>query len=121
MLKEHDIQSGFFSWCKFPPALEKYPELKLFFAVPNGMWSKNIQIAVKAKKEGLRRGVPDTFLPVARGKYYGLFIEFKTAKNYLTRDQKEWFAWLAEQGFLCKIAKSTDEAIKIVEDYLELS
>ena len=119
-LSEHEIQSAFFRWCEFPPTLEKYPEVKGFFAVPNGIRTVNIRIAVKAKAEGLRRGVPDTFLPVARGEYYGLFIEFKTPKNYLSRDQKEWFKWLKNEGFKCEIAKSTDEAIKITEDYLEL-
>ena len=117
MLSEHEIQKSFFSWLSFPPTLVKYPEVKKFYAVPNGLRTA-IRTAVKAKAEGLKSGVPDTFLPVARKGYNGLYIEFKTKKNYLSHNQKEWFMWLMEEGFRCKVAKSLDEAIETVEDYL---
>jgi len=118
-LSEHDIQKAFFSWCDFQPTLEKYPELRLMHAIPSGMWAKNIQIALKAKSEGLKSGVPDTHLPVARKGFHGLYIEFKRDKKlYLSANQKKWFEWLRKEGNKCEVVRSTDEAIKIVEDYL---
>ena len=49
------------------------------FHIPNG-GSRNKLEASNLKKQGVKAGVPDLFLPVGRGSYHGLFIELKSAK-----------------------------------------
>ena len=53
-----------------------YPEVVLLFHIPNG-GRRDTAEAANLKKQGVKPGVPDLFLPVARGGYHGLFIEMK--------------------------------------------
>jgi hypothetical protein len=59
------------------------------FAIPNGLRVRPAQ-AGKAKAEGLKAGVWDLFLPLARLGYLGLFIESKSAEGYLSPDQRDF-------------------------------
>ena len=63
---EHLEQVQVFEWAGFAMAAGKYPELKLMHAIPNG-GKRDIVTAKKIKNEGGLSGVPDIFLPVARG------------------------------------------------------
>lgn len=79
----------------------QYPELKFLAAVPNGGY-RHKATAEAMKRQGVKKGVPDTFLPVARGGYMGWYGELKryggTPSN-LSSDQKEWLAFLKEEGY----------------------
>ena len=74
----------------------KYPELNLLFHIPNGSYKSKAQAGL-FKAMGLKSGVPDLFLPVARGEFHGLFIEMKTNKGRPSKAQLEWFEALREQ------------------------
>lgn len=125
---EHSHQVAFFAWC----ALSKrvYPELELMFAVPNGGQrgdgtAKGRAIAGgKMKAEGVRAGIPDTMLPVQRGSWNGLFIEFKKpgTRNHKnggrSEAQDEMFPKLRAQGYCVLMAYSWDEAKDHVLAYL---
>src|ERR1700736_4946924 len=82
---EHDIQESFFHWLKLNEP--KYPELSLFYAIPNAgrrtPWERGRLLG-----EGLRAGLPDTHLPIARNGHAGLWIEFKSAKGRLSPAQQ---------------------------------
>lgn len=120
-LTESQIQSSFILWCNFYLNQKLYPELDLIFSIPNGAWTKNVRVAVKLKREGLKPGVPDTFLPVARGIYHGLFIEFKrNTKSKKSDNQIEWKNKLRKQGYCVLLAISCEGAIKIIKKYLTL-
>ncbi|MDO5397449.1 MAG: VRR-NUC domain-containing protein [bacterium] len=95
----------------------KYPELGLLFHIPNG-GSRNRAEAVHLKRQGVKAGVPDLFLPTARGKYHGLFIEMKYGKNKPTNAQREWMAALNEQGYLAVVCYGFDDARDTIERYL---
>jgi hypothetical protein len=97
----------------------KYPELRLGFAVPNGAWTKNIMMAMKLKREGMRPGVPDWMLPVRSRQYIGLAIEFKYGKNKLTKEQTIYQALLREQGWQVETCWDWKVAAGIVEEYLK--
>ena len=73
------------------------------------------------KAEGLKAGVPDLCLPVARQGYHGLYIEMKYGRNKPTAKQKWWLEKLAEQGYKTIVCWGADEAIAVLEDYLERS
>ena len=69
------------------------------------------------KRMGMRKGFPDLFVPMARGKYHGLFIEMKYDKNKPTGDQKKWLELLASEGYACVVCYNADDAIRIIKKY----
>ena len=95
----------------------KYPELKLLFHIPNGSNKSKAQAGL-FKAMGLKSGVPDLFLPVARQCYHGLFIEMKTSKGVLSKNQEWWLFELQKQGYRYDIARSCEEAIEGLKEYL---
>ncbi len=96
----------------------KYPELNLLFHIPNG-GSRNKIEAANLKRQGVKAGVPDLFLPVPRGGYHGLFIEMKYGKNKPTPSQRKWMAALNEQGYLAVVCYGFDGARDMIEKYLK--
>ena len=93
--KESEEQAVLFTWAAF--AERQYPELRLLFAIPNGTAASSMAEAVKGKKTGTKRGVPDLFLPVPRRKpgnaYAGLWIELKrldATPCSIRPEQKQW-------------------------------
>ncbi|MGN0581533.1 MAG: VRR-NUC domain-containing protein [Oscillospiraceae bacterium] len=95
----------------------RYPEIRLLFHVPNG-GSRNKIEAANLKKQGVKSGVPDLFLPVARGGHFGLFIEMKFGKNRTTAQQKEWIEALKLQGYRCEVCYGWEAASEVLLDYL---
>jgi len=91
-----------------------------FFAIPNG-GKRSFTEAVRLKRGGVQKGVPDLFLPTARGGYHGCFIELKRAKGgKLSVDQIKWLEYLREQKFWADVGNGFDEAKAIVIHYLGL-
>lgn len=122
-MSEHDEQKALFDWSE--RAKGKYPDLPMMFANPNG-GDRHPAVAAKLKAEGVKAGVPDVFLPVARGGYHGLFIELKKPKDSTpagraTEGQIEWLGALGDQGYFAVLCVGWDAARKTIIDYLELS
>lgn len=90
-------QEALFRWADF--AVGTTPELKLLHHIPNG-GSRNKAEAAHLKRQGVKAGVPDIFLPVARGGYHGLYIELKFGKNKTSKNQDKWLSALSAQGVL---------------------
>jgi hypothetical protein len=95
----------------------KHPELRLLFAVPNG-GDRHPAVAAKMKAEGVKAGVPDYLLPVARGGFHGLAIELKTATGSPSREQRQWIADLRAQGYRADVCKGWLQAFNTITDYL---
>lgn len=113
---ESEEQCLLFEWAEM--SLAKYPELALLFHVPNGSSKSKFQ-AVKFKREGLKAGVPDLCLPVARQGYHALYIEMKrTEGGRLSDAQKWWLENLQKQGNKAVVCKGFEEAVSVIEDYL---
>lgn len=98
-------------------------EASLMFAIPNGTHIKSHQGRAKAKSEGLKKGVPDLFLPVAKKGFNGLFIEMKKPKDKTpagkpTKEQLQWLSDLAEQGYFAVLCVGWDAARETIQDYL---
>lgn len=97
----------------------RYPELRLLYHVPNE--GKRSKIAGSIlKMQGLKAGVPDLCLPVARGVYHGLYIELKYGKNKLTDRQKQWLTSLSDQGYFAVACWGGDQAFQTILNYLNL-
>lgn len=112
---ENAIQAAFFKWCGLME--RQHPELRLIHAIPNGAHKSAVSRMV-FKLTGLKAGVPDVFLPVARCGHHGLYLEFKSAKGRLSPEQREWLAGLTEQGYECAVVRDWEQAATIVLDYL---
>lgn len=98
----------------------RYPELALLFAIPNGGW-RYAATAAKLKAEGVKAGVPDLHLPVARGSWFGLWIELKRTKGGQVRQtQQEWHDSLMGEGHVVRVCKGAEEAWKTILWYLAL-
>jgi hypothetical protein len=112
---EHAEQTALMTWCRYNRA--RWPELDLLYAIPNG-GHRHIAVAGKMKAEGVRRGVPDLCLPVARGLWHGLYIELKTSTGRTTPEQREWIARLQGQGYRVEVCKGWPAAAAVIEDYM---
>lgn len=109
-------QETLFKWMELQS--KKRPELKLCFHIANGGSRGKVE-AAHFKAEGVKAGVPDLFLPVARGPYHGLFIEMKRQKGGRVSDeQKAWISALTAQGYLAEVCHGWLEAAALIEDYL---
>lgn len=114
-MSEHDEQAAFFQWCELTKG--QHPELAYFYAIPNGGY-RHISTARKLKAEGIKAGVLDTHLPIGRGCFIGLWIEFKSGKNYMTPEQERWAKWLIDNHHRVEVAYSWQEAVAYTLEYL---
>ncbi len=112
---EHNEQVAVIDWAKYE--IIKYPCLDLLYSIPNG-GARNVVVAVKLKAEGVKSGVPDLCLPVARHGFHSLYIEMKYGKNKPSADQKRIIERLQEEGNKVVVCYSADEAIKALKEYL---
>lgn len=100
--------------------VNQVPELSLLVHIPNGGLRSKPE-AVRFKRLGVKPGVSDLMLPVARNGYYGLWIEMKRQHDgKLSKPQKEWIEDMRKQGYKAERANGADEAIAILQEYLGL-
>lgn len=93
-------------------------QLKWLFAIPNG-GKRNVIEAKSLKAQGVKAGVPDMFLPLARNGYHGLFIELKVGKNKTSPQQDEFIKDVSFNHYKCEVCYGANEAIKTIEEYLK--
>ncbi len=109
-------QEAVFEWAQAMGAV--HHELKLLYAIPNG-GSRHRLEAVNLKRQGVKAGVPDMCLPVARGDQHGLYIELKrSVGGRIQPEQLAWMDALAAQGYHCAVCMGADHAIKVIAGYL---
>ena len=112
---ESSEQQALFEWVEI--ASKQIPELRLLHAIPNS-GKRHIVTAVRMKKEGVKAGVSDIFLPVARGGFYGLYMELKIKGGKLTDKQREWIELTREQGYMSIVCFGWEMARREIEWYL---
>ena len=71
-------QQRLFQWARM--ASGGRPELKMLYHIPNE-GKRSRATGARLVAEGLKRGVPDICLPVARGGCHGLYIELKRERS----------------------------------------
>jgi hypothetical protein len=128
-MAEHEEQAAVIQWAALMEG--QMPELGLLYAIPNGAklpylhkkgrngktyrWSPE---AEKLKEEGMRAGVPDLCLPVARKGFHGLYLELKYGDNKPSEKQAAYLDALAEQGYLAAVCWGAEECIETITEYL---
>lgn len=109
---EDDVQSQVIAYLKY-----KYPST-LYCATVGGIRTTFKQ-AVKMKRTGYVKGIPDLLIFEPRGTFHGLMIEMKKDKNsYATKEQKEWQEKLNARGYRSEICKSFEDAKRVIDEYL---
>lgn len=101
-------------------ALRHPKAAKLIYHVPNG-GHRHVLVAKELKKQGVRAGVPDLVLPMARGGFFGLYIEFKaTPPNDapVSANQDAYIQALTEQGYLAIVCRGHIDALEAIRAYL---
>jgi hypothetical protein len=116
--EESQAQAAVFKWADMHR--NKYPSLRMMFAIPNG-GKRSIITATIMKREGAKRGVPDIILLHPSGPYHGLAIEMKKEKGgTVSPEQKEWIKNLTDEGYKATVCRGSTEAIETIKNYLEL-
>ncbi len=100
------------TWARYHPLLKTR-----LFHIPNG-GMRGIREAARLKSMGVLAGVPDFFIPLARGKYHGMFLELKAPGGKLTESQAAFLAHADADGYFCVCAVGFDEARAWIEKYL---
>lgn len=113
---EHSEQVALMEWTALVRG--RYPELDFLYAVPNGGF-RQPATARKLKEEGVKPGVPDLCLPVARSGFHGFYLEMKAADGRLSDIQVRWLTALRSHGYAACVAYSFDQARQLLVDYLE--
>lgn len=121
-MTEEQEQMEFVRWLR----INKIPH----FHCPNevGGQTRSLKVrAIKMKRMGVSKGVPDLFIfiPVAginghTDAYQAVAIEMKRKKGARTSDeQKEWLKVLELAGIPCAVCKGADKAIEFVKEVQE--
>ena len=95
----------------------------LIFHVPNG-GHRVKAVAAKLKAQGVKAGIPDLVLPMARGGFFGLYIEFKaTPPNdaAISSSQHERIRKLNAQGYLAVVCRGHFDTMEQIRAYLRLA
>lgn len=114
---EHDEQAALFRLIDTYAA--QYPALLNVAAVPNG-GHRRPAVAARLKAEGVKRGVPDCGIFIARQGYHGLFIEMKTAIGVVKPEQKVWHERLRAEGYRVEVCRGWVAAWNVICEYLGL-
>jgi hypothetical protein len=84
-----------------------------FYAVPNG-GKRHIGTAVKLKKTGLRKGVPDLVVLFRGGR--SAYIEVKSPKGRIDPEQRKWAEWLKDAGYYHAYVRSVQDVQSILDE-----
>lgn len=114
---EEREQTLFFDYCRAKALGSRHPAYTLSFHIGNER-KASIQRRMAMKRAGVRKGVPDICVPVPNDKYSALYIEMKVKPNKLSPEQAEFLRHLNGCGNYAVVAWSGNEAIDILEAYL---
>lgn len=112
---ESGHQEALFSWAAYN--VGRMPELEYMHHIPNG-GKRDKATAIALKRQGVKAGVPDVYLPAPRGEYHGLYIELKAGSNTTTQNQRSWLKFLRQQGYYTAVCYGWQLAADLIERYL---
>lgn len=110
-LSEDSIQKTVMEWVSLQPTLNG-----LVIHVPNeGRRTHNFGKNLKAM--GMRAGVPDLFIMMARRGFNGAWIELKSKDGVLSTLQKKFIQDARAQNYYAEVCHTIEDAIKIIKWY----
>lgn len=115
---EYQHQKALFEWSRQAQVRHRWPELALLYHIKNETTEGAKQVAID-RAGGVKKGVPDLFLPVGRSGYHGLYIEMKRTGGRMSDEQGWWIVQLQKQGYCCHVCYGWQQAADVLEDYLD--
>ena len=118
-ITEAQHQAAVIAWSEQTSVRAKWPLLKLLHHIPNG-GNRDVVEGAHLKHQGVKRGIPDLCLPVARGTYHGLYIEMKTETGETRPEQYWWIQTLNDHGYFAEVCHGWKSAVRVLEWYMGL-
>ena len=115
--REDEHQTALTNWARMMRT--QYPALTLYHHIPNG-GLRDKRTAARLTGQGVHSGVPDVFIPAARGGYHGIYVELKTGANNPTPNQNEFMSGAMAEGYYCAVCYGWPCAAAVIEDYLSM-
>ena len=113
---EAQEQSALVHWSE--EMQQTFPALKMLVHIPNE-GQRSPVTGARLRQQGMRKGFPDLFLPVASCGYNGLMIEMKRVKKSTTSDEQRWWLdALNKQGYRAEVCKGAVAAANLIIRYL---
>ncbi len=116
---EHGEQSALFAWIVEHRA--EYPDLEKLYAVNNNAGLGDPVRGARARMAGVKEGVADTVLPVARHGLFGLYLEMKVKdkkKAKVSPAQKVFAKTITEDGYGYAVAYGWEHATWLLLQYI---
>lgn len=110
-LSEESIHKAIMQWVRQQPSIAK---LVLHF--PNE-GKRSARYGKLMKDLGMRPGVSDLFIPMARHDYIGAWIEIKTSKGIVSKEQSLFLQDMIRQNYFIFVCRSIEMGIKIIQWY----
>lgn len=117
-MSEHTEQCAVMDWANLH--VERYPVLRLLHAIPNG-GKRHAKTAADLLAEGVKSGVPDLNLPVARHGHHSLWLEIKVGRNKPSPEQYAFIDALRAEGHKAEVCYGAARAIQIIWFYLRMN
>lgn len=126
---EFDHQCAVVKWFDDLQSIGKIPDYYLFYANRNTQ-TLNPKQQGRAKREGMRSGIPDLFLAATTSKFSGLYIEMKNpdlkpktarSKGGLSDLQILNIIKLEKCGYKVEVCYGAIEATKVISEYLQIN
>lgn len=115
-MSESTEQQLIFEWASWNK--NKYPGLETMYHVANeGL--RSASTGRRLKREGLKSGVSDICVPVAKSGYSNLYIELKSGKNKATESQLKFISGINKYGGKALVVYEAENAIEVIQAYFE--
>ena len=93
---------------------------ELVWANPNG-GLRDKRTAARLKAEGVKPGVPDVTVAIARGGFHGLWLELKRQRGgTVSKEQKRVHGALRAAGYRVEVCVGAEHAWRVLCEYLGL-
>lgn len=112
--QEEKEQEALFQWAGYIPGL------RWMHAIPNG-GRRDAREAARLKRQGVKAGVSDIFLPMPKGCYHGLYIEMKRSSGPIgiSQNQKEFIDAMNANGYRAEVCRGFHEAKELIQEYMQ--
>ena len=115
-MSEHAHAVALMNWVHLY-AVRQWPGIALMFHIPNEA-KRSFVTAARLKAEGMKPGIPDYFLPVARDQFHGMFLELKKIGEKPTLEQAKALGELQGMGYYSTCERGWIAAAGALVEYL---
>lgn len=130
---EFGEQTAVFVWAALRETRDRFPDVTKLYANNNNAGKGDAIRGAQARQQGVKAGVADLFLPVARHGMHGLYIEMKIdpahpanaggpgkkkKRGVLSDDQEAFRDQVRADGYGWALAEGWRACVAIIEQYL---